>query len=93
MSRIFFLLTGYKICDIRYLYPIKKPYYIIIMKKNNPIAKQLSNPKYRSRVVPKKRVRDETYDWVADWQEEQEEYVKTTKDTRKDKTVQSYDDS
>jgi len=61
------------------------------MKKNNPIAKQLSNPKYRNRVVPNKKGRDETYDWVADWQEET--YGEATEDTGRDKDVQSTDDS
>jgi len=41
--------------------------------------------------VPNKKGRDETYDWVADWQEET--YGEATEDTGRDKDVQSTDDS
>ena len=91
MSSMFFLLTSILIRAIGYIYPVRKPYYIITMKKNNPIAKQLGNPKYRSRVVPKKRGVDETYDWVTEWQEEQD--GTTTEDSGRDKDIQSTDDS
>jgi hypothetical protein len=59
--------------------------------ENIGLAWVYSNPKYRSRVVPKKRGVDETYDWVAEWQEEQD--GTTTKDSGRDKDVQSTDDS
>ena len=60
------------------------------MNKRNPIAKQIRNPSYRTRVVPNKRGVDETYDWVAEWMDEDGE---TTEDRREDKDVQSTDDS
>ena len=60
------------------------------MKKRNPIAKQIRNPSYRTRVVPNKRGVDETYDWVAEWMDEDGE---TPEDRREDKDVQSTDDS
>lgn len=41
--------------------------------------------------MPKKRGVDETYDWVAEWQEEQD--GTTTEDSGRDKDVQSTDDS
>lgn len=61
------------------------------MKKRNPIAKQIRNPTYRTRVVPNKRGVDETYDWVAEWMDG--DNGETTEDRREDKDVQSTDDS
>jgi|TARA_R100001460_G_scaffold45412_1_gene82553 hypothetical protein len=60
------------------------------MKKRNPIAKQIRNPTYRTQVVPNKRGVDETYDWVAEWMDEED--GKTTEDRRENKDVQSTDD-
>lgn len=62
------------------------------MYKKNPIVRELHNNKYRNRVVPnKKKGYDETYDWVADWQEE--ENGETSEDNRADEDIQSSDDS
>ena len=62
------------------------------MNKKNPIVKELNSNKYRQRVVPsKKKGYDETYDWIADWEEERN--GKTSEDNRADEDVQSSDDS
>jgi len=71
--------------------PFREPYNIyllyITMKKRNPIAKHIRNPSYRTRVVPNKRGVDETYDWVSEWQEEDNAQTKQTECT--DKVLQS----
>ena len=61
------------------------------MKKRNPIAKQIRNPTYRTRVVPNKRGVDETYDWVAEWMDEED--GETTENRRENKDLQPTDDS
>tara|TARA_B000000609_G_scaffold148189_1_gene131682 strand:+ start:565 stop:759 length:195 start_codon:yes stop_codon:yes gene_type:complete len=60
------------------------------MKKRNPIAKQIRNPTYRTRVVPNKRGVDETYDWVAEWMDKED--GETTENRRENKDLQPIDD-
>lgn len=50
--------------------------------KKNPIAKQLSSSRYRSRVVPNKK---KNYDdnWLEEWED-----AETEQDTRTDKNIQ-----
>lgn len=50
--------------------------------KNNPIAKQLGDSKYRSRVVPNKK-KNHIDNWLEEWED-----AETEQDTRTDKNIQ-----